>query len=71
MARDHEKLRARLEKQRVRSKRRYDDLRSRGLCTRNPAHGPTEGGVHCAPCKVDANIYRKEVYALKQAEVTR
>jgi hypothetical protein len=59
MVKDPEKMRARLEKQRVRSKRRYDDLRSRGLCTRNPAHGPTDGGVHCGPCKVDWTLDRK------------
>ncbi len=71
MTRDPERMRARLEKQRVRSKKRYDDLRARGLCTRNPAHGPTGGGVHCAPCKVDSSDYRKEVYALKQSEADR
>ena len=71
MARDPEKLRARLEKQRARSKRRYAELRARGLCTRNPAHGPTDGGVHCGPCKVDVNDYRKEIYALKQSGADR
>jgi hypothetical protein len=60
MARDPEKLRARLEKQRVRSKRRYDDLRSRGLCTRNPAHGLADG-AHCGECRATAKLDRGEV----------
>ncbi len=66
MARDPEKLRARLEKQRVRSKRRYDDLRSRGLCTRNPAHGPTDG-AHCGSCRVNAKLDRQGACTLKQS----
>lgn len=45
------------------SRRRYQRLRSEGLCTRSEAHGPAEnGGSLCAPCMVDARIDRQASY---------